>query len=155
MAIPPSSVKIKRNGVEYLNNCELCKYTIFELTCAAMRDVGKFICRRFKSEYYRTFKRQKGRVGTYCQYWVRKNKKYQDTPDVMVGIKPGGFYGGFQELGTKDQPKLGILQKVTRDNIDEISKIEAQYLSALNEENPLDHIKYDVSGDYEGGAESN
>lgn len=153
MAIPPSSVKIKRDGVEYLNSCEFCKYTIFELTCAAMRDVGKFVARRFKREYYKTFKKGKGRVGSHSQYWVRKNKKYQDIPDVMIGIKPGGFYGGFQELGTKDQAKLGLLQGVVRDNLDEIRNIEAQYLTALNYDSPLDHIHYDVDRDYEGGAE--
>lgn len=152
MALVPSSVKIKRDGVEYLNNCEVCKYTLFELICAALRDVGKFVCRRFRQEFYRTFKRHKGRVGTYCQYWVRKNKKYQDTPDLVIGIKPGGFYGGYQELGTETQPKLGILQKVTLENVEEIRKIEAQYLTALNQENPLDHISYDVQ-DYEGGAD--
>lgn len=143
----PRSTRITRDGVTYLNNVEHVKWTIWQLTCFALRDTGIFICKRFKKKYYQHFKKKTGRVSSYCQYWVRKNKKYQDIPDLVIGIKPGGFYGGFQELGTEYQPKLGLLKETVSENLDEINNIQAQYLTGLNEENLM---IVDEEGDYIG-----
>ena len=67
--------------------------------------------------------------------------------DLQVGIKHNTWYGVLQELGeagaavlhgrafTAHQPKRGILMSSTQDNIDEIRKIEGQYLSAIEDEN--------------------
>jgi len=146
MGVPKSVVKFKKNGVEYTSSVDRVSYTINELTRAALRDVGKFICRKFKSNYYSRFKKQKGRVGKYAQYWVRKNEN-----DLQVGLKPFAFYGGFQELGTNKTPKLGLFRKAAEDNIAEIVKIESQYLSALESEasafSKINESEYEGSAD--------
>lgn len=124
MAVP-SSVKIKKNGVEFTDNVDRCNYTIQELTRAAMKDVGKFVTKRAKQN----IKKRTGRMAKNTQYWVRKK-----DCDLQVGFKPGGFYGGFQELGTTKQPKIAALHNAVADNINTIRDIEAQYLSAIEDE---------------------
>lgn len=123
MAIPPS-VKITKNGVEYLNNVDRANYTIQELTRAALRDVGKLVAKRTKQG----IKKKTGRAAKNTQYWVRKK-----DADLQVGFKPGGWYAGYQELGTSKQPKIGALFNAVADNIDEIRRIQAQYLSAIQD----------------------
>jgi HK97 gp10 family phage protein len=120
----PSTVKITKNGVTYESNAELFKYTIAELTRAAMKDVGKFISKRTRQKIHR----RTGRLAKNIQYWVRKKDL-----DLQVGFKPGGFYGGFQEIGTKSIPKQGILTETTREKIEEIRKIEGHYLSYVED----------------------
>lgn len=143
----PKAVKITRNGIEFTNNVEAVNYTLKELIRAALRDCGKLFCSRFRQAYYKHFKRRKGRVGKFTQYWVRSK---QDIPDLLVGIKPNAFYGGMQEFGSSKTSKLGLMTSTAQDNIDNIQKIQAQYLSALNNDNP------NVPGndeDYKGGAD--
>lgn len=123
MAIPPS-VKITKNGVEYLNNVDRANYTIQELTRAALRDTAKLITKRTRQN----IKRKTGRAAKNTQYWLRKKEA-----DLQVGFKPGGFYAGFQELGTSKTPKIGALHNAVTDNINEIRKIQAQYLSAIQD----------------------
>lgn len=136
----PSSVKIKKNGIEYLNNVDACQYTLKELIRMALRDCSKLICKRTKQK----IKKRTGIGARNIQYWVRSK---QTNPDALVGIKPRGFYLGFMELGSNRMPKMGFLQETARENIDNISKIQAQYLSALNEEHP----EIDSEDDYESG----
>lgn len=136
----PSAIKIKKDGVEYVNNIDACKYTIKELIRMALRDSCKLICRRTKQK----IRKRTGKAAKNVQYWVRSK---QEIPDGLVGIKPGGFYLGFMELGTNKSPKRGYLRETTYEQIDEIKKIQAQYLSALNEEN----ANIDSEDDYESG----
>lgn len=124
----PQYVKITKNGVEYLSGVDRCRYTIKELTRAALRDVGKFICKNTRQK----IPKRTGRARKYLQSWVRKN---QEHPDILIGYKPQGFYGGFFELGTENHPKLAPLYSTVLDNIDEIRRIEGQYLSAIEDEN--------------------
>lgn len=139
MPLPKSVVKIKGDGVEYVSNVDRVNYTIQELTRAALRDVGRFVCNRARKQ----IKRRTGRVAKNTQYWVRKREG-----DLQVGFKPGGFYGGFQELGTEKQPKIGALYNSVKDNINTIRNIEAQYLSAIeNEQRALGLID---EGEYQG-----
>lgn len=148
MPVPPSVTKITKEGVQFIDNCDRVKYTMHELIRAALRDVGKYVCKTFRSNYYSIFRRRKGKIGKYTQYWVRSKQK---TPDLQVGLKPNAFYGGFQELGSSKTPKLGLLKAAVQDNIDMIIKIESQYLSALSQEDGgLDRIS---ESDYEGGAD--
>lgn len=125
MAVP-SSVKFSRNGVEFMNNCDRASYTIRELTRAALKDTGKIICQEARKKIHR----KTGRLAKNTQYFVRSASQ-----DLQVGFKPGGFYGGFQELGTEKQPKIGALQNTVNDNIDVIRQIQGQYLSAIEDEN--------------------
>lgn len=124
----PKGTKITKNGIEYFNNVDACKYTIHELSRAALRDVGKFICIEAKKKILR----RTGRLAKNTQYWVRSK---QPQPNLQVGFKPGGFYGGFQELGTYKLPKIAALSSSVEENIDKIQLIEGQYLSAIQDEN--------------------
>ena len=149
MPVPPSVTKIKKDGVEFVSSVDRCSYTMKELCRAALRDVGKFVCKRFRQSYYSHFKRKKGNVGRFTQYWVKH--KYEDYPSLQVGIKPNAFYGGFQELGSSKQPKIGLLSNAVQDNIAEIVKIESQYLSALEDE--AEALSLISDDDYEGNGD--
>lgn len=149
MSVPKSVTKVTKNGLEFTSNVDACQYTLRELARAALRDVGKFVCRRFKDSYYSTFKKKTGNVGRFTQYWVRF--KYEDFPNMQVGLKPNAFYGGFQEVGTSKSPKFGLLQSAVEDNIAEIIRIESQYLSALSGE--AEALALISEEDYEGGGD--
>lgn len=146
MPVPKSVIKIKKGNIEYISNVDRVNYTLNELTRAALRDVGKYLCNRFRSNYYGLFKRKKGRVGKYTQYWVRKREC-----DLQIGIKPFAFYGAFQEFGSSKTKKLGLLQKTVNENIPKIVEIESKYLSALEDEAKA--LALVSEQEYEGGAE--
>ncbi|MDC4241952.1 hypothetical protein NE398_17600 [Clostridium tertium] len=146
MSVPKSVIKIKKGNIEYISSVDRVQYTIAELSRAALRDVGKFICNKFRNGYYGLFRRKKGNVGRYTQYWVRRKEC-----DLQVGIKPNAFYGGFQELGSSKSKKYGLLQKTVSESIPEIVAIESKYLSALEDEaSALSMIEEE---EYEGGAD--
>ena len=126
----PKYVKIKKNGVEYLDGTERCKYSMHELLRAALRDVGKYVLKQARQK----LPKRTGRARRNLQSWVRKKQKY---PDLQVGYKPQGFYGGFYELGTEKILKIAPLYSAVLDNIDEIRRIEGQYLSAIEDENRI------------------
>lgn len=131
MGMPKSVVKFDKNGVKYVSSVDKTKYTLHELTRAALRDVGKLICRNFKKEYYTKFRRKKGNIQRFTQYWVRAK---QERPNLQVGLKPNAFYGGFQETGSSKTTKLGLLSNTVQSNIQKIVEVESQYLSALEDE---------------------
>lgn len=149
MAIPKSVTKISKDGkVTYTQSVDRVNYTIRELTRAALRDVGRYVCKEFRNAYYSRFKKHSGRVGKYTQYWVKYKQK---DIELQVGMKPNGFYGGYQELGTSKQTKHALLTHAVQDNIAKIVEIESQYLSALEDEaRALSLISEE---DYEGGAD--
>ena len=149
MAVPKGA-KINRQGIEFNNNVNAVEYTLKELIRAALRDSGKLWCVEFRKDFYSVFGKRprrgkRRRVSANTQYWIRTR---QETPDCLVGIKPGGFYGGFQEFGSSKTPRYGLMTKTAHENIDMFKKLQAQYLSALNDENP--NIP---NGEDEGGAE--
>ncbi|MBH1941637.1 hypothetical protein I5677_12110 [Mobilitalea sibirica] len=148
MPVPKSVVKINKKGVQYTSSVDRAQYTIRELTRAALRDVGKFICRKFRDSYYSHFSRKRGRVGKYTQYWVKYKQKQLE---LQVGLKPFAFYGGFQELGSSKTTRLGLLSNAAENNIAEIVKIESKYLSALEDE--AEALSLISEDDYEGGAD--
>lgn len=125
MSLPKSVTKIKKDGVEFVSSVDRASYTIRELARAALRDVGKLVCKRTRQQ----IRRRTGRLSKNTQYWVRKKEA-----DLQVGFKPGGFYGGFQELGTEKMPKIGALYNSVKDNIKTIRDIEGKYLSAIEDE---------------------
>lgn len=128
MGLPSSVVKIKKDGVEYISSVDRVQYTLHELCRAALRDVGKLICNRTRKK----IRRRTGRGARNIQYWVRSKQR---RPDLQVGLKPMGFYLGFQELGTGKHKKIGALSESTKENISEIQRITGQYLSAVDDEN--------------------
>ena len=149
MARIPSPVKIKKDGVEYISRVDRTKYLLAELTRAALRDVGKFVRRRQLDSIRKLkgFRRGKRPLRAF-QYWVRKRDQ-----DLIVGIKHNTWYGVKQELGTSKQPKREILKKSVMENIDEIRKIEGQYLSTIEDENKAIGLINDEEYGLEEGEE--
>lgn len=131
MAKIPSPVKIKKNGVEYISNVDRAKYTLNELCRAALKDTAKLIRRRMLDKARKLPGMRRGkRIPKAFQYWIRRRET-----DLLIGIKHDTWYGAAQELGTKSQPKRGILRDTTFENIDEIRRIQGKYLSAIEDEN--------------------
>ena len=137
MAIP-SPMKFKKDGVEFTSSVDRCNYTIRELTRSALRDVGRYVVRQCT----RKARRLEGLGHTRYiqkrfQFWVRKQEG-----DLQVGIhnvmknkNPGEtWYGMDQELGLNGQPKRAFLHDSVYENIRTIRDIEAQYLSAIEDE---------------------
>ena len=150
MSVPKSVVKINAKGVQYVSSCDRAQYTITELTRAALRDVGRYVCRlcnakAMKLPGLKKSRRVRGKSSAF-QFWVRKKES-----DLQVGIKHGTWYGEEQELGTHNQPKRAILTNSVQENMPEIVKIESQYLSALEDEAAaLSKISEE---EYQGGAD--
>lgn len=127
----PSPIKITKNGVEYISRVDRTKYLLAELTRAALRDVGRYLRRLQLDEVRKLPGLRKGKRPTGAfQYWVRKKDN-----DLWTGIKHNTWYGVAQELGSSKQPKRAIVTRSVMDNIDEIRRIEGQYLSAIEDEN--------------------
>lgn len=142
MSAPKSVTKLSyKSGhteVTYTSDVDAAEYYIHELTRAALRDVGKFICRTFKGKYYEHFQKHTGNAGRATKYKVFSGPK-TTSPRVQIGLPSGkvdGFYAYFQEFGTRDGrvPKLGLLHHAAEDNVAEIIKIESQYLDGLSGE---------------------
>ncbi len=146
MANPRSGMKIsKKDGVTFKNNIDHVLFTMEELIHGANRDVGKFITRAVKDEIVKNYKPNytKGRkivprkgkflvskAGKTTQYWARKKEL-----DVLIGFKNYNWMTQ-QELGENNYQKLGILRNTVANNVSMINKIQGQYLTALNKENP-------------------
>lgn len=139
----PSPVKIKKNGVEFVSNVDRANYTIRELSRAALKDVARLIKRRTKQK----IRKRTGNLAFNTQHWVRKQEC-----DLLVGFKPGGWYGIFQEFGSETTPKIGALYNSTKENIETIRDIEAMYLSAIEDEQralSLIDESEEIGSDYE------
>lgn len=133
MPLPKSVTKVDRKGgVTFVSNVDRVNYTIQELTRAALRDTAKFIRKLLIIELKKLpGMRRSKRIYSSSQYWVRKWEK-----DLVIGFKHDSWYGARSELGTKGSPARGILRTTVFNNIDEIKKIQSQYLSGLSDENP-------------------
>ncbi len=136
MSAPKSVVKINKSGVYYESFADQANFYLFELTRAALRDVGRFVLRKFREDYYSVFHKNSGEGGKALKYQVM-SRKNTTAPRVNIGWKTGakGFYSAFQERGTKKQKKLGILHKVVENNTSTIKEIESQYLTGITPEN--------------------
>lgn len=150
MSIPKSVIRFKKGDVVYTSSVDRAQYTIRELTRAALRDVGKYVSRLCNSEAMKLpglkkSRRVRGRTSAF-QYWARKQEC-----DLQVGIKHGTWYGEQQELGTKNQPKRGILRNSVYNNIPKIVEIESKYLSALESE--AQALALISEEEYQGGAD--
>ena len=121
----------------YESNLDAAQYYIHELNRAALRDVGKFVAKAFRTAFYNHFDKDTGNAGKATKYKVISNDKTV-YPRVQIGLKPPnnkGFYEYFQEFGTSTGiPRLGLLTHAVQDNVAEIVKIESTYLSGLSDE---------------------
>ena len=159
MPTPKSQTKVLvKNGkaeVTYEDNFDAAEYFIHELNRAALRDVGKFVTKLFRTNYYQHFQKITGKAGKATKYKVISGAK-TTAPRVQIGLKTGqveGFYAYFQEFGTSTGiPRLGLLTHAVEDNVAEIIKIESQYLSGLSDEAAqLESLINE--NDYEGDAD--
>lgn len=124
MAVP-SAIKITKNGVEYISQVDRTQYTLKQLVHAANKDVGKYLSRKTREKI--TNRTGRGRKNT--QYWARKDGSLQ------VGYKPGGFYLGFDELGTNKRRKIAQLSNTVQEEKDEIRRIQGTYIKSIEDEN--------------------
>lgn len=159
MPTPKSQIKLKykkgQTEVVYDSNLEATQYYLYELNRAALRDVGKYIARLFRTAYYQHFKKHTGDGGKATRYQVISGR-HTTAPRLHIGLTTGrvqGFYAYFQEFGTTTGiPRLGLLTKLTRENVPEIVKIESQYLSGLSDE--AQRLESMINeGTYEGDAD--
>jgi hypothetical protein len=130
MPLPKSVTKVKKDGIEFISNVDRAQYTIQELSRAAMKDVGKFLRKRVVQELKQLPGMKKHRRIYNLQYWARRKEA-----DLQIGFKHEAWYSVNQELGTKGMPKKGILRETVFKHIDDIRRIEGQYLSAIEDEN--------------------
>lgn len=157
MSAPKSVVKVNKNGVTYTSNVDAAKYYIHELSRAALRDVGKYVKKRWREAYYSHFERHSGSGGKATTFQVISSKT-TTAPRVEIGLPHShrgkdveGFYAYFQEFGTSRQPRLGLLNKLVESNIPQIVEIESKYLSALEDEAKA--LSLVDEGDYEDDGE--
>lgn len=158
MPAPKSQTKVlvKKGKTEviYEDNFDAAGYYIHELNRAALRDVGKYVTKLFRTAYYQHFKKHTGNAGKATKYKVIAGPK-TTSPRLQIGLMTGkvdGFYAYFQEFGSSKTPKLGLLTHAVQDNVAEIVKIESQYLSGLSDEAAqLESLINE--NDYEGDAD--
>ena len=131
MPMPKSVTKITKDGIEFISSVDRAQYTIRELTRAALKDVAKLLRKHMVQELKNLpgMKRHR-RIYNSTQYWVRRRET-----DLQIGVKHDAWYGVNQELGTKGMPKKGVIRETTFKHIDDIRRIEGQYLSAIENEN--------------------
>lgn len=137
MGLPSAKMKIKKKdgkmNLSFESNVDASQYLITELSRAALRDSAKYLRKVMLVELRKLRGLKRSRRPYNLQYWVRKKET-----DLQIGFKHGTWYTLGQELGDKGMKKRGILRNTTFANVEEIRKIQAQYLSALNSQNPQD-----------------
>jgi hypothetical protein len=129
MALPRSVTRVDRaGGITFTSNVDAVQYTINELCRAALRDVAKMLRKKMilKLKKLPGMKKHR-RIYKSTQYWVRRIEA-----DLQIGFKHDTWYGVNQELGSKGMPKKGILRNTVFENIGEIRRIQAQYLSGID-----------------------
>ena len=139
MGMPKSVVKIRKDGVIYTSSVDRTEYTMLELERAGLRDSGKFLKKTIKA----LIPKDEGHARKSLATWVRKPWKGQ-AAHLQVGIynkktaeKKGLFYVAYFhliEFGSRKLKALRPITKGTKDNIDTVRKIQAQYLSYIEDE---------------------
>ena len=75
MGVPKSVTKVSKDGnVKFTSNVNAVEYTIRELTRGALRDVGKFISKQYKFNFYILLNRRTGRAPKNIGYWARSRE---------------------------------------------------------------------------------
>lgn len=142
----PSVVKITKNGVTYTSSIDKTKYLLSELIRAALKDCGRLIKYKLSEQmssitalkllsHPTNRKRKRNAFST----WVGRQE------ELIISARHNNWYSALQELGTsgpggKDKgprsiPKRGLMRETVYNNIDNIRRIQGQYLSAIEDEN--------------------
>ena len=135
MGMPKSVTRYSnKNGVTFISNVDAIKYTLKELSRAALRDVAKVLRKKiiFKLKKLPGMKKNR-RLFKSTQYWVRKREA-----DLQIGFKHNTWYGVNQELGTNKMKKLGVLRDTVFESLREIQEIESRYLSNIDSPGAID-----------------
>lgn len=151
MSAPKSVVKIKKGNVYYESKVDFVCYNIFELTRAAMRDVGKFLAGQMRSAARKLPGSQRDRFVRYKTGGIIFKVPFNrdGLPHVEIGTTADSWYTEDHELGTSGQPRRGILKDTAYKNIAKIIEIESKYLSALEDEAAT--LNLTGGGEYTGG----
>lgn len=155
MSVPKSVVKIRGTNVTYTSSVDFACYNIYELSRAAMRDVGKFLANSIRAELRKLpgsklDKEVKQFTAGHVTYKVPYNPN--GLPFLQVGIKPESWYTEEHELGSSTKPKFGVLNRVAHANVAKIIEIESKYLSALEDEARA--LSLIDEGEHTGGGEA-
>lgn len=132
MPLPKSVIRVNKKGIQYTSSVIRSKYTLRELTRAALRDIGKFVsfgCRDVVRGVANKSLKRSQRVKNAFQFWNRKREV-----DLQVGIRHDTWYGVDQELGLNNQPKRDILRTFVMSHIPEIREIQSKYLKHIEDE---------------------
>ena len=151
MSAPKSVVKIKKGNVEYISSVDYACYNIYELTRAAMRDVGKFLAGQMRIEARKLPGSQEDRFVRYKTAGIIFKVPFNrdGLPHVEIGTTADSWYTEDHELGTSGQPRRGILKDTAYKNLAKIIEIESKYLSALEDEAKIQSLI--SGGEYTGG----
>jgi len=138
MPMPKSVTKYSnKNGVTFISGVDRANYTIQELSRAALKDVAKVIRKKMAAKMRKLpgFSKSRRPYKT-IQTWVRgiETDLQIGFGNTKKGVSGDSWYAIQQELGTNGQPKRSILRDTVFESINDIQKIEAQYLSAIEDE---------------------
>jgi len=130
MAIPRAN-KIRSGNVEFTSSVDKAQYTLRELSLAASRDTGRMLNYRIRGEAKKLpgMRRSKRVTGAFS-YWARPREG-----DLLIGTKHGTWYGVEQELGSNRQPKRSIIRRTVMRSVDDIRRVQGQYISAIENDN--------------------
>lgn len=138
MPMPKSVMKINRKGVQFTSNVDAAKYTIRELSRAALKDVARFLKYEIVKEMKSTLPGMKKsrRPAKAIQSWVRNRETDLQIGfgNTKKGLSGETWYGILQEIGGQGHTKKGIIRNIVYANIPKIVEIESKYLSALEDE---------------------
>lgn len=153
MSAPKSVVKIKKGNVEYTSNVDFACYNIFELTRAAMRDVGKFLATTMRAKARKLPGSKKDRFVRYKTGGIIYKVPFDPNglPHVEVGTTQDSWYTEEHENGSSKQPRRGIMKDTAYLNVAKIVEIESKYLSALEDEAKA--LSLIEEGEYSGKGE--
>ncbi len=155
MNVPKSVVKIKKNGVEYTSSVDYACYNIFELSRAAMRDVGRFLTNRMNAAARKLpGSKQDKEVKKYtAQFRYKVPYNPNGLPSLEVGVQDNksSWYTADYELGSSRSPRRGIMKDTATANVAQIVEIESKYLSALEDEAKA--LSLIEEGEHSGGGD--
>mgnify|MGYP003293613871 CR=1 FL=1 len=153
MSAPKSVVKIKKGNVIYESKVDFACYNIFELTRAAMRDVGKFLAGQMRASARKLPGSQRDRFVRYKTGGIIFKVPFNrdGLPHVEIGTTADSWYTEDHELGTSGQPRRGIIKDTAFKSLAKIIEIESKYLSALEDEAKA--LGLISEGEYKGGPD--
>lgn len=136
MSAPKSVVKIKKGNVEYTSNVDFASYNIFELSRAAMRDVGKFLATTMRSKARKLPGSVRDKFVRYKTGGIIFKVPFDPNglPHVEVGTTEDSWYTEEHENGSSEQPRRGIIKDTAYMNLAKIIEIESKYLSAMEDD---------------------